>query len=238
LDGQFASGNLTAAAGSDVGVAVQALLGSRAVFYPGSAFDGQPVMHFNSAHAAHAYIYADYGIEQGDMGAALQTMQFKGCDLVRKVILNENDMGATGWKPHIESVQRRFASAQAYGFISVFKRQNGFGPEHGADHFAVLFLGADGIATYDALYCQENGRTPPFSIVLQDHSFGGNWTSFGRGGAFEALAKKTNRFPQYLLIGTADEWDGFADVHLLGEKPDNLVAGHRENWRLFARPQG
>ena len=42
--------------------------GSRTVFYPGSGDDGQPVKVCARAHAAHAFIYVDYGVSQKKAG--------------------------------------------------------------------------------------------------------------------------------------------------------------------------
>src|SRR5690606_23296098 len=35
---------------------------SRVIFYPGSGTDGQPVKLLGETHAAHCFVYADYGI--------------------------------------------------------------------------------------------------------------------------------------------------------------------------------
>jgi len=35
---------------------------SRTLFYPGSGLDGQPVSLIARSHAAHAFIYVDYGV--------------------------------------------------------------------------------------------------------------------------------------------------------------------------------
>ena len=42
---------------------LQDFLRSRTVYYPGSYIDGGPVAAFNSAHAAHCFIYVDYHLE-------------------------------------------------------------------------------------------------------------------------------------------------------------------------------
>ena len=43
---------------------LRAILNSRTVYYPGSGFDGGPVATFNTAHAAHAYVYVDDGLPE------------------------------------------------------------------------------------------------------------------------------------------------------------------------------
>jgi len=39
---------------------------------------------------------------------------------------------------------------------------------HGPKRIAILFLYADGIATYDALFCQARNNLEPFGILLHD----------------------------------------------------------------------
>ena len=47
------------------------LFASRIVYYPGSALEGSPIHVFNTAHAAHVYIYVDYGFGKEEIGRRL-----------------------------------------------------------------------------------------------------------------------------------------------------------------------
>jgi len=88
------------------------------------------------------------------------------------------------------------------------------------------------VAAYDALFCQARRRAP-FAVVLQDHGYGGNWTTFGGGGALEQLATRTGRLPQYILVAENTEaWSGYLPV-------DGTVVGgggmHRFDRQVWRR---
>ena len=75
-----------------------------------------------------------------------------------------------------------------------------------------LFIGGDGHATYDALYCQGDGTAAPFLVVIQDHGFGGDYDKFRRGGILERIARQCGQLPQWLLVGENTEpWEDYED---------------------------
>ena len=104
---------------------------------------------------------------------------------------------------------------------------------HGAQRIALLFLGADGHATYDALFCQSDSHAP-FAILLQDHGFGGNFSDFGQGGLMCNIAMRTNCLPELLLVAeNTHAWEGYTPIRDL----DPTYGGmHQSSRRLFALP--
>jgi hypothetical protein len=189
------------------------------LFYPGSGADGSPIAFFNQRHALHCAVYADYGISLSALKALLDDplSGFRGYEMIVQQELQERDLVPTGWQPHVDmrarfDASRRLQGAleQPFGYFVVFQRQEGFGPEHGAERFALLFLGADGIATYDALWCQAERPDPPEIVVIQDHGFGGNYDHFGHGGLLHKIASEAGALPQHLFVADNSEpWDGY-----------------------------
>lgn len=133
------------------------------VFYPGSGNDGQPIHTFNAA--VHLYIYADYMLTREDLEKQLTETPFKGYKQIGIHTLDLKQL-APSWRPHIRvtpeliECMRRFSDIKPYCFISVFERQENFSDEHGVKRFAVIFIGGDGIATYDALFGNKNMVAP------------------------------------------------------------------------------
>ena len=85
--------------------------------------------------------------------------------------------------------------------------------EYGAQRLAILFLGADGHATYDALFCQRYNRLAPYAVLLQDHGFGGQYSNFGAGGVMEKIAQATKVLPEWLIVGPHTQaWLGYEQV--------------------------
>ncbi|MBO7329595.1 MAG: hypothetical protein J6W00_12590 [Lentisphaeria bacterium] len=219
----------------DSTIDIAAVPNTRCVYYPGAGFDGQPIHTFNAAHAAYLYIYADYGVEKQVIESKLNS--FKGYKVIGKHDIALNKL-ATAWRPHIlmtkELVEesRRRATVAPYCFIAIFERLSDFSDEHGAKRFAVIFIGGDGIATYDALFGNKN-MIAPLSVVLQEHGFGGNYASFGRDSIMEEIAKNSGVYPELLLVGTncTEAWHGFYPVN----SPGVLGGMYSEPRQLFCR---
>lgn len=198
--------------------ALTALLQSRIVFYPGFGNDGHPVKFFNSRQLANCFVYADYWMTEQQVKADLDNREymehFRGYHSVKRIQLMPTDLTPDGWKPHVPPPDHKWAKPriQPYGFLEILERDTNFDDAHGAQRLSILFLGADGHATYDALFCQTPQR-PPYAVVLQDHGFGGNYDQFGRGGLMEKIATTAQVFPELLLVGSNTQpWDGYARV--------------------------
>jgi hypothetical protein len=188
---------------------------SRVVYYPGSGTDGQPVKLFGSTHCAHTFVYADYGVTQARLQAELchPTHRFLGYHTLARVELAEGDLAPGGWVPHIDSEDGKADRHRLAGFLNVLERDRELGDAHGARRLAILFLVADGIAAYDTLFCQSPNIPTPFVVVVQDHSFGGNYTRFGRGGLLERVARCCDVLPSSLLVAEHTRpWDGYSRV--------------------------
>ena len=214
---------------------------SRIVYYPGAGSDGHAVKAFGSAHAAHSFVHVDYMLTKAEIlrnltgGRPLRyDSPFLGYGVLDLMDLEESDLSPHGWKPHVSpntahSPGRGFTP---FGFLAVLERDHGHDEAHGPSRLAILFLGADGHATYDALFCQD-GRHPLFAVLLQDHGFGGNYDRFGQGGLLEKIALKARVWPDWLLVGdNTKAWNGYEGV----QDVDGDVGGMHSNLRrLFRR---
>lgn len=201
----------------------QEFFGSRVVYYPGSSTDGHPVKVFGSTHSAHSFVYADYGATQSSLKAELGHPRygFRGYHTLARLQLLESDLTPRGWTAHahvgeVTKDRYRFAAAVAaapFGFLEILERDRELDDNHGARRLAILFLGADGIAAYDALFCQKLGHSLPFAVVLQDHGFGGNYDRFGRDSLLERIARECDVVPRWLLVAkNTVPWHGFWKV--------------------------
>jgi hypothetical protein len=202
-----------------------AFFGSRVVFYPGSGTDGDPLQVFGGARAAHCFVFADYGSALG--GRSLRevvTSQLSDPDRpghprgfvpVHVGALSEQELRPGGWSPHLEvdPLEDPWAVREpeggAFAVWAVLERRVELDDSHGAERLAIVFVGGEGIATFDALFCQGDAAAP-FGILLQDHGFGGNWTRFGGGGSpLWKLARQYAR-PKWLLVAeNTSAWPGY-----------------------------
>lgn len=216
----------------------------KTVFYPGSGCDGHPVALFGGSHATHSFIYADYGTSAKRIIEELKdpTTSFHGYDLFDVLELNEKDIVPNGWRPTLayENLKHRIKdinkfATEKFAFLAVLERKYTFDERHGPERLAILFLGADGIASYDAIYCQPSIFEPPFAILIEDHGFGGNYDSFGSGSLLERISNSAKIFPKYILTNNSDRlWHSYEDLNL-----DYSVGGmHETHRRLYKKCHG
>ncbi len=190
------------------------IFGSRTVYYPGSGGDGQPVRLCALSHAAHAFVYVDYGKSRDAILRELRdpVRGFRGYLIEHTEDVSEASLRPGGWVQHISAADRQdisydFATVEPFALFVVLRRKDGEGEDHGPERLAMLFVGGDGFATFDALYCQDDDTAEPYLAVIQDHGSGGNWNRFGRGEILERLARECGRLPKWLLVGeNTDPW--------------------------------
>ena len=240
-----------------------AFFASRTVYYPGSGEDGHPLRLCNRSRSAHCFVYVDHGDEYGQdaFGQGLLVpkhdpsgyrSRIRGYGLARWEPVPVDVLRPGGWTrnsswPHrtrVELKRRRdlgriLGDRDTFAFFAVMDRMDGFGDGHGAPRLAILFIGGDGFALYDALYCQRDGTPPPFLATIQDHGFGGNWNRFGgddprdsRDGLLERIARESGVLPEFLLVGDSTRpWANYADTEAVAE-PGGM---HGHPRRLFRR---
>lgn len=204
------------------------VFGSRTVYYPGALSDGHPLKLFSASHAAHFFVYVDYGLSETEFKSGLSTGSRQmpmGYETLGMYPVGPEELAPAGWTSHLDESDLRRGSklrwvtdwmrssgATPYAVLVVFKRTADYGDEHGPERFALLQICADGIATYAALFCQA-GQRPPWALVLQDHGFGGNYDRFGCGGYMHRIAQRTDRHPDFVLVGSNTEpWDEFSPI--------------------------
>lgn len=149
------------------------------LYYPSCGYDGDPIRHFGGN--VLSFVYVDYGDGRDDL---LNALHFSGYDLVASRFVAEKELAPDGWRPltlhHTDGDPLRYRDHVKTPFClwSVFQRRSDFGDTHGPFRFSLLFICADGVATFQALYVA-NSVTPKVIAVIQPgHAFGYNWTDF------------------------------------------------------------
>lgn len=217
---------------------------SRTLYYPGSGDDGHPVSLCARSHAAHAFVYVDFGVDRQTISKRVQDPEkgFRGYSIINspgeKLTKNTLDRGVSiKWHVDPSNLPRareryRSLDIEPFAWFVVLQRDKEYDDAHGPERIAGLFIGADGHATYDALYCQGDGTPEPFMIVVQDHGFGGDYDRFGRNGILERIARECGQLPQWLLVG--DNTGPWKDYKECGA--DAEVGGmHATPRRLYRR---
>jgi hypothetical protein len=156
------------------------------LYYPASGFDGRPVQLLGGF--LHSFIYVDYGVGREGLAAAIESAGFCGYRLAGRNPLKQTDLAPNGWHPTIpERFHHDVARFQQlnrdwvrppFAEWLVFDRLADFGEDHGPERFSLLYVGADGVATYQALYLQNRAGPEVLAIIQPGTGFGGAYTDF------------------------------------------------------------
>ncbi len=201
---------------------------SRIVYYPGSYTDGHAVKLFGSTHSAHCFIYVDYHYCQNELEMELKRYPFIGYVNLFKIQLNESDLVPNGWIPSTffeqnENQYRSVNKSASFAFLQILERESHLTDEHGPQRLAIIFLLADGIATYDALFCQKKSLEKPFALLIHDHGFGLAYDKFGGGGLLNRIAEIKSVIPKYLLVAeNTKAWSTHQKFDLLKSDPGGM----------------
>lgn len=176
------------------------------LYYPSAGFDGDPVRHL--AGNVLSFVYVDYGHRREELDAALASPGFSGYEIMARRDVTEQELTPCGWTPSF----RASADGDPSQFIRiqepfctwiVMQRSDGIPSTHGPTRFSLLYLCADGVAAFQALYVA-NGLFPQFVAVIQPgETFGHNWTDFQDQNKIFAQSVINNPagVPKFLLYG-------------------------------------
>lgn len=169
-------------------------------FYPSSGFDTDAPKSID--FQADSYIYVDYGISRKDLLDSLDSWErlrpFGSLVAHRPVLMEE--LVPQGWTKNWTSVDgdpKRFQNYIASPFCEwiIFRKNN--------DRFiSLLFLCADGVASYQALY-SSNYQCPKYIALVQPGHIHGNWTNYLLIDQIFHRSVKSNTagMPDCILVG-------------------------------------
>lgn len=152
------------------------------LYYPASGFDGDPIRYL--AGNILSFIYVDYGHAEDEFMDALGSPGFRGYDLVATRPVIEQELAPNGWNPilpaRIDGDPFRYRDRTKNPFYSwsVFQRRDDVPVNHGPSRFSLLYLCADGVAAFQALYIANAAVPKAVAVIQPGHAFGGNWTDY------------------------------------------------------------
>lgn len=185
----------------------------KTIYYPGAGLDFSSFYVFSHYSNIQSVYFVDYlNVEE-----YLPIRSMMDNRAYQLAVLSPQDFNKTMWSEfwanELEHMEWVFGadnnSENAWGRKVAFKH-----PKKTEQNFDFYYLGTEGVKTAEILL--EN-KIYPNLVVLQDHGYGGNWTSFG--GADSPLYKvMSNHLPEYLLAATPDTggnthiWPGYEKV--------------------------
>jgi hypothetical protein len=185
----------------------------KTIYYPGAGYDFSSFYVFSHYSNIQSVYFVDYmNVEEY---LPIRSVMDNRADQL--AVLSPPDFNKTKWSEfwpkELEHMDWVFGadnnSESAWGRKVTFKH-----PKKTEQNVDFYYLGTEGVKTAEILL--EN-KIFPNVVVLQDHGFGGNWTSFG--GADSPLYKvMSNHLPEYLLAetpetgGNTEIWPGYVKV--------------------------
>lgn len=177
------------------------------LYYPSSGFDGDPIRHL--AGNILSFIYIDQGHSHDEFMVALKSPGFRGYDLIAERQVTERELTPRGWQPTLPAhadgdpshyrdwIKRPFCS------WSVHQLCEDVPISHGPSRFSLLYLCADGVAAFQALYVANAVVPKAIAVIQPGHGFGGNWTDYTNSEKIFArsVLGNPNGQPEILLYG-------------------------------------
>jgi hypothetical protein len=231
-------------------------------YYPASGTDGEVFAKAWQWAPSHSFVLVDYSVSRSRLVTELRRPIDRGGQGLlgyrlafhRPVAQEELGVPPT-WRSSLltaeeaERAHNRALGGLQFGRVekpycewAVFDREDGRSATHGPERLSLLYLCADGVAAYEALFGTH--RVAPKTLVIKQPGtgFGGNWTNFFAEGeplhrAVASLGRRFGLWPAHLMfggMGSADSyrediWAGY-EVMAMSERPGSSL--------LFASRQG
>ncbi|TWT40222.1 hypothetical protein Pla111_33530 [Botrimarina hoheduenensis] len=186
------------------------------LYYPCSGFDGRPVRNFSVIFKS--FVYVDYGIDEEQLDRELQQQGFNGYHLLGQRSVQEQELIPNGWTPSpplaadIDQLNLNRRTKSPYCRWMLFERDEDIDDSHGPIRFSLLYLCADGVAAFQALYLANKGRPKAVAIIQPGRGWGGNWTDFEDPDKIFARCVLGNPEgkPEYLVYGGRGDADYYS----------------------------
>lgn len=209
------------------------------VFYPASAMDGRPVKYLGGF--SHSFVYADWDVCKRLLRSNLNT--FKGYKIFHSRAIEKHELCFSSFQSrdseltYGEKNQRHGRGrVMPYAFWTIYERLPEFNEAHGPQRFSLLFIGGEGVETFQSLYFS-NQCAPSLIALSRCDAFTHNWTQFfaHRGIFARSVMQNPAGTPEYLFcrFGTKPEspWP-------LYSKLEHTVAVPYGRFRLWSRGFG
>jgi len=206
----------------------------KSVFYPASAMDGRPIKYFGGF--SHSFVYADCNVSELALVRELDT--FKGYRPYHCKSLKKEDLCFNSFQPilpepsdgNTEGLHIK-VDFLPYALWVVYERRPGFDETHGPIRFSLLFIGGEGVATFQSLYFSNRCAPSAISLIRCD-AFTGNWTQFFDPKKIFARSVMQNPYgtPEYLFCDYRDysPWPWYSNL-------EHTVASPQQRLRLWSR---
>lgn len=222
------------------------------LYYPACALDGQVFSRTWKWAPTHSFVLVDYSISRDRLIEELKRPIERGGEgllgyrLAFHRHVKREELGVPpSWSPprlmphevqlavNAAKNAMRFSNiTEPYCEWAVFDRLPERDENHGPNRLSILFLCADGVAAYHALF--HTHKVAPKTLVIKQPGtgFGGNWTDFfEEGKPMHNVVSSLGIWPQHLIFGGRGEsswylnriWKGYQVIAADGLPDQSLI---------------
>ncbi len=192
------------------------------VYYPACYKDGRPIKFCNTIWrdrmGVNSFVYCDYLLSEGELLRQLGTV--RGYHTLAHRSLSRDEYVPENWELKLQSGSREnyrdhfsLGGYAPFAHWAVFERDSDKGEEHGPKRFSLLYVGGEGLATFQQLYCHHH-ISPRMICFIQCWGFAGNWTNFtaANGDFALTLRRQPECIPDYFCVGSYDHISGVIQI--------------------------
>lgn len=194
---------------------------TNSLYYAACETDGGVVKDCNTLNRGLgivSFIYADYALGEERLNVALNT--FHGYNVFATRNITQSELVPNGWNiklpPGITPKEYLLFSNQfkrPFAKWVLYERVPEKGSAFGPFRFSLLYIGGEGIATYQALYWTNNACPTVLAIIQPGISFSNNWTDFTISDGYYhwVVANNPNKLmPKQIYFGGVMGRDDYA----------------------------
>jgi hypothetical protein len=180
------------------------------LYYPCARFDGDPVKYLMGN--VFSFIYVDCGVSKVDFQQSINNPGFRGYHIIHRQTISQNQLAPGGWSIRIQPDHNEknpndnfYTNWIKEPFCEwiIFERDDDRDESYNSKRFSLIYLCADGVAAYQAMYLSNNIKHKIIAIIQPGHGFGGNWTNFTDRNKIFAKSVFYNKYqlPDYIVNG-------------------------------------
>jgi hypothetical protein len=193
-------------------------------YYPACNSDGGVVTDCNKNNkelGIDTFLYCDYAFGEEALNDDMDT--FHGYKVFAKRTLTKTDLVPNGWMPRFPpgfNIQQnvRYNNIYHTPFAKwiVYERLESKGDDFGPSRFSLIYIGGEGIATYQAVFWTNNACPKAIAIIQPGHAFGNNWTDFTDPNGFlnwVVMRHPNKKSPVQIYYGGVMGRDDYNDLN-------------------------
>ena len=193
------------------------------VYYPACYTDGRPIKYCNTIWrklGVNSFVYCDFDMSEEKFLEELKTVRgyhvFAHRSLSRDEYIPDGwslELGGVGHNQYYDTFLGSEKEFPPFAHWAVFERDTDRSPMHGPERFSLIYVGGEGLATFQQLYCHYH-IAPKMLCFIQCWGFAGNWTDFTNPNAAFAttLRRHPECTPDYVCIGSYDDIAGVLQI--------------------------